>query len=208
LDIMPLVLAAVAGYLIGSISFSRLAGRFVAPGVDMTATTITVPQTGERFEIRGSPASSLIGRASWPWRLAVVLLDMGKAAGPTLFFRLAYPESPAYAVAFAFAVIGHNWPLYHGFFGGFGISSIIGGVAVVDPIALVATIPVGVVVGKLILDNLSMANGFAILLPLYFAVIAQNAAMTLASLAVLVAYWIAKRSRLVVVRSRPEGDLP
>jgi glycerol-3-phosphate acyltransferase PlsY len=207
-DLAPIGLAAVAGYLVGSISFARLAGRFVAPGVDITATTIAVPQTGERFEIRGAPASSLTGRASWQWRLAVVLLDMAKAAIPTILFRVAYPDSPAYAAAFAFAVIGHIWPIYHGFFGGFGISSIIGGVAVVDPIALVVTIPVGVVVGKVFLDNLSMVNGFAILLPLYFVVIAQNAAMAVASIAVLAAYWIAKRSRLVVVRSQPDGDQP
>ena len=57
-------------------------------------------------------------------------------------------------------------------------------------------------------DGDGLIAGQSELLPLYFAVIAQNAAMTLASLAVLVAYWIAKRSRLVVVRSRPEGDLP
>lgn len=208
MEILLLALAAITGYLIGSISFARLVARLVAPGVDITATTITVPNTGDRYEVRGAPASALTGRAPGPWRLLVVLLDMAKAAVPTLAFRLLFPDSPAYAAAFAFAVIGHNWPIYHRFLGGFGISSIIGGVVVVEPLALVVTIPLGVAVGKLLLDDVSMINGFAILLPIYFLVIARNPEMTLASLAVLAAYWLVKRSRLVHVRPGAVGDHP
>lgn len=208
MNVEIVVLAAVVGYLLGSISFARIVGRITAPGVDITTTTINVPSTGERYEVRGAPASSLRDRASVPWRLAVVLLDMAKAAVPTFSFQALYPESPAYAAAFAAAVIGHNWPIYHRFLGGFGISSIIGGVAVIDPLALLVTIPIGVVVGKLFLDDLSMINGFALLLPAYFVLIPGNVEAAIASLVVLVAYWAVKRTRLVHVRPGGPGADP
>lgn len=205
MDLLPLALAAVVGYLLGSISFTRIVGRIKTPGIDLTATTISVPQTGERFDVRGLHASSLMGRASWPWRLLVVVLDMAKAGVPTFAFSQLYPESAAYAVAFAAAVIGHNWPIYHGFLGGFGISSIIGGVLAIDPVALLVTIPIGVVVGKVFLDNMSMINGFTLLLPVYFLLVGGNVEAALACLVALAAYWVVKQQRLVRVVVRADG---
>jgi acyl phosphate:glycerol-3-phosphate acyltransferase len=194
------LLAGAIGYLAGSVSFARIIGRLVAPGVDLTRTTIDSPRTGEAWGIHGAQASSLTGRAPWPWRLLVVLLDMAKAGVPTLAFRMAFPGDPAYAVAFAAAVIGHNWPVYHRFLGGFGISSIIGGTLAINPLALLVTIPVGVGIGRLFLDNMSMVNGFAFLLPVWYLVVDRNIEATLASVAVVVAYTLAKRGRLTYAR--------
>ena len=204
-DVGLVAVAAIVGYLLGSLSFARIIGRIVAPGVDLTHTTIIVPNTGERFEIEGVPASALTGRASWPWRLAVVLLDMAKAGIPTFAFHALFPASPAYAAVFAAAVLGHNWPIYYRFVGGYGISSIIGAVVAFDPLALLVTIPIGVVVGKFVLDSMSMINGFTLLLPIWFLVVQRNVEATIASVIVLVAYWIAKRTRLTHIKPSAAG---
>ena len=43
MDPLTAAIALVAGYLIGSISFARIVGRFAAPGVDLTEKTL-IPQ--------------------------------------------------------------------------------------------------------------------------------------------------------------------
>jgi len=204
MDVIWVVLAAAVGYLLGSISFARLIARRTAPGVDITRTTVEAPRTKEHWEVRGAQASSLIGRASGPWRLAAVLLDMAKAFAPTLVFRLALPDSPAFAAAYAGAVIGHNWPVWHGFLGGFGISSIMGGALAIDPVGLLVTMPIGIVVGRLLFDEMSMINGFAVLLPVWYFVVRGDIPATVGGLVVLAAYWVAKSRRLV----HTKGDAP
>lgn len=200
------LVAAVVGYLLGSISFARLAARVFAGGQDISRTSISSPRTGEHWEVHGNQASSLTGRASWQVRLGVVLLDMAKAGIPTYILRVSLPDDPAYAIAFAAAVIGHNWPIYHGFLGGFGISSIIGGTLAIDPLALVVTIPIGVVVGKIFLDQMSMINGFVFLLPVWFVVVDPRPEAVAASIVVIGAYWIAKRTRLTHTKTAPTTE--
>lgn len=196
-ELVKVLAAAVVGYLLGSISFARLIAARTAPGVDITRTEIEAPRTKERWEIRGAQASSLMGRASGPWRLAAVVLDMAKAFVPTLAFRLAFPDSSAFVAAYAGAVIGHNWPIWHGFLGGFGISSIMGGALAIDPVGLLVTMPLGIVVGRLLWDEMSMINGFAVLLPAWYFIVRGDIPATVGGLVVLVAYWVAKSQRLV-----------
>lgn len=197
------IVATVLGYALGSISFARLGARLLAGGQDISRTSISSPRTGERWEIHGNQASSLTGRAPWQARLIVVLLDMAKAGVPTYVLRVALPDDPAYAFAFAAAVIGHNWPIYHRFLGGFGISAIIGGTLAIDPVALFVTVPIGVIIGRVFLDEMSMINGFVFLLPIWYVVVTRDPAAAAASIVVLGAYWVAKRRRLV--HSRPEA---
>jgi len=208
-QILVVVAAAVVGYLLGSISFARLIARRTAPGVDITRTTVEAPRTREHWEVRGAQASSLIGRASRPWRLAAVLLDMAKAFVPTLAFHLAFPDSPAFVAAYAGAVIGHNWPIWHGFLGGFGLSSIMGGALAIDPIGLLVTMPIGIVVGRLLWDEMSMINGFAVLLPAWYLLVRGDVPATVGGLVVLAAYWVAKSQRLVHTKGeRDEAPTP
>ncbi len=128
---------------------------------------------------------------------------MAKAGVPTYVLRIALPDDPAYAFAFAAAVIGHNWPIFHRFLGGFGISAIIGGTLAIDPVALFVTVPIGVIIGRVFLDEMSMINGFVFLLPIWYIVVTRDVAAASASIVVLGAYWVAKRKRLV--HSRPEA---
>jgi len=75
----------------------------------------------------------------WKFALGVVLVDVGKGAlAAWLGLRFGPADEPlspralAHASAFA-AAIGHVWPLWHGFRGGKGVGTLLGGLLVLWP---------------------------------------------------------------------------
>lgn len=69
-----------------------------------------------------------------------VALEAAKAALPTLAARVLLPDSPAAPAAAAGAVVGHVLPLWNGLrMGGYGMSPMLGGMLVLDPVGLVVT---------------------------------------------------------------------
>jgi glycerol-3-phosphate acyltransferase PlsY len=156
MNLWVLVLAAAAGYLLGSISFARLVTRIAAPEADITGLAVPVAGTEEaaRVEVVGANAASMI--LGPKLGLAVGLLDMLKVILPTLAFRLYAPDQPYYLVASVTGLLGHNWPLYHRFRGGRGFSVIFGSFVVVDWLGALVTPLVGTLVGIVILGNASL----------------------------------------------------
>jgi glycerol-3-phosphate acyltransferase PlsY len=114
-------------YLLGSVSGSLLLGRL--RGVDIRAAG------------SGSTGGTNAFRTQGAWfALGTVAIDIGKgalAAWLALRFLPAgmHPAWP-YACAFA-AVLGHVWPLFHGFRGGKGAATLVGGLATLWPQATV-----------------------------------------------------------------------
>jgi glycerol-3-phosphate acyltransferase PlsY len=110
-------------YLLGSVSGSLLLGRL--HGVDIRAAGSG--STGGTNALRT--------RGAW-FALGTVLIDIGKGAlAAWLALRFLPSEMPAawlYAIAFA-AAIGHVWPLFHGFRGGKGAATVVGGLAILWP---------------------------------------------------------------------------
>lgn len=194
------LLAALVGYLAGSVSVARIVGRLGGASEDLSRTVVEDEGSGDRWEIHGVQASSLRDRVAVPWQIAAIVGDMAKAALPTLGFRLAFPDDPAFAFAFVAVVVGHVWPLYHRFLGGFGITSIIGGALAIDPVVLLLSLPLGLLVGRLLLDRMSMVNGFVYLLPPLFLAVTGSVAAAAGAVAVALVYERAKRSRLALRR--------
>ncbi len=119
----------VVAYLLGSLSGSLLLGRF--RGVDI--------RTQGSGNAGGTNALRTQG---WKFALGVVVIDIGKgvlAAWLALRFApvegLLAPTSLAYVAAFATA-LGHVWPLWHGFRGGKGVGTLLGGLIVLWPASL------------------------------------------------------------------------
>lgn len=191
-----LAVAAVVGYLIGSISFTRLVGTRVVPDADLLETTLAYADDGESVPVRGVSATSLRTHAGGWWALLVVVLDIAKAAVPTLAFGWLAPETDAMTVAAAAAVIGHVWPVWHGFVGGFGVSPMIGGLLVIDPLALAATIAVGGLFGLLLADRLVAFDGWTLLLIPWFAWRGEPVEVAYAVVVVAV-YWFAMRAEVL-----------
>jgi len=138
--VIELIIAAAAGYLLGSISGSLALGRL--RGVD-------IRQLGSG-NAGGTNALRTVG---WKFALGVVLIDVGKgavAAGllPLILLQLPFTvfdwHTLAAAAGFA-AVLGHVWPLYFRFRGGKGAGTAVGVVAVVAPWCLAPLLLVWVV---------------------------------------------------------------
>ena len=122
-------------YLLGSFSGSLTLGRL--RGVDIR--TLGSGNAGGTNALRTQ---------GWAFALGTALIDVGKGA---LAAGLALRFSPPaflwlpYAAILA-AVAGHVWPLWHGFRGGKGAATLIGGMLVLWPLAVAVLIGVWLLV--------------------------------------------------------------
>jgi len=136
---VALVVGAVSGYVAGSVSFSQVVGQRAAPGDDLSVTRIEVRETGTTVEFHGITPTSVKEHAGGRAMMASIALEAAKAAVPTLAMRLALPGTGAATAAASSAVVGHVFPAWNGFRGGYGMSPMIGGLAVLDPTGLLVT---------------------------------------------------------------------
>ena len=116
----------LAAYLLGSISGSLLLGKL--RGVDIR--TIGSGNAG---------GSNALRTQGLKFALGTVLVDIGKGALASWLAWRFLPDavSPAWLYACVLAAVaGHVWPLFHGFRGGKGAATLVGGLAVVWPQAL------------------------------------------------------------------------
>jgi glycerol-3-phosphate acyltransferase PlsY len=117
----------LVSYLLGSVSGSLLLGRL--RGVDIRAAGSGSAGGTNAFRTQG-----------WWFALGTVAIDIGKGALAAWLALRFLPAGmhPAWVYACAFAaVLGHVWPLFHGFRGGKGAATLVGGLAVLWPQALV-----------------------------------------------------------------------
>ena len=139
-------LVAAAGYLIGSISFARIVGSRVGAGTDLTRTDVVLPG-GAEMEYRGVSATSVAVRSGPRWGIVTGVLDTLKAFVPTLLARRRWPDQPYHVAVATGVLVGHIYPLYHGFKGGKGQTPFYGSVLAVDPLAIPVTSAAGAVLG-------------------------------------------------------------
>src|SRR5687768_3501188 len=152
--VFAIVLLLVVAYLLGSLSGSLLLGRW--RGVDIR--TLGSGNAGGTNALRTQ---------GWKFALGTVVVDVGKGALATwLALRYGHAAWVALAAGFA-AVVGHVWPVFHGFRGGKGAGTLVGVLAVAWPTALAAVLAtwvVAMVVGGYV--GLSTVLGVAVL-PLF-----------------------------------------
>jgi glycerol-3-phosphate acyltransferase PlsY len=191
--VTPFLIAALLGYLAGSISFARLVGRRVAPAAELGTDRLRFHADGEEVAVSGVSATSISVRAGRRWGFLVSILDIAKAALVTALCRWLFPDDQAYLAAATFAVVGHIWPVWHGFRGGFGVSPMLGGLLVVDPVALLVTIPLGILIGMLLADRLIAFDGWTLLLAPWFLVVPGDVAAAAYALIITLLYWWAMR---------------
>jgi glycerol-3-phosphate acyltransferase PlsY len=134
-------LLLLAAYLLGSLSGSLLLGRL--RGVDI--------RTMGSGNAGGTNAFRTQGLA---FALGVVVIDIGKGAlAAWLGLDFAPPASAAWlghACAFA-AVVGHVWPVWHGFRGGKGAATAVGALIVLWPLSV--PVMLAVWIGTLVLSG-------------------------------------------------------
>ncbi|KAA2285409.1 glycerol-3-phosphate 1-O-acyltransferase PlsY [Arenimonas fontis] len=133
---MPLIdpVLVVVAYLLGSLSGSLLLGRL--QGVDIR--TLGSGNAGGTNALR---------TRGWRFALGTVLVDVGKGVLAVWLAR-RFGSGVAwlpYAAAAA-AVLGHVWPLFHGFRGGKGAATLVGALLLLWPLALAVVIGTWLVV--------------------------------------------------------------
>lgn len=141
------LLAAVTGYLAGSIPFALIVTRWFGKGKPLKLPELAVP--GRKQPFRSSSVSATAVRLQLGARYGCLtsILDMAKAAAVTLAFKLATPEQPYYLIAAGFATVGHVWPIFHRFRGGRGQSPVIGSLFVIDWPTPLIVYPVAQIMG-------------------------------------------------------------
>lgn len=128
-----LFLNTALAYLIGSVSGSLWLGRLRQ--VDIRT-----------FGSGNAGGTNALRAQGFMFALGVVIIDIGKGVLATslpvwlTWGSVAHP-SAAFYCAFA-AVVGHCYPVWHGFRGGKGAATAIGGLLVIQPLALVPMLAV------------------------------------------------------------------
>jgi glycerol-3-phosphate acyltransferase PlsY len=157
MDPLLTLLAAVTGYLCGSISFARLVSKIAAPQEDITKTEIDVEGSEEKMVMSVVSATTVSMHIGPRFGFATVVMDMLKIVVPTLLFKHLAPGPPYFLIAAATGLLGHIWPLYHGFQGGRGLSAVYGGMFAIDWIGVFATSLGGMVFGLFVLRDFLVA---------------------------------------------------
>ena len=132
-----LVVQLLVAYLLGSLSGSLLLGRL--RGVDIR--TLGSGNAGGTNALRTQ---------GWAFALGTVLVDVGKGALAVAIARwlapLADPRGAWTLLVVIAAMAGHVWPLFHGFRGGKGAATLVGGLLLAWPVALVPVLSIWLVV--------------------------------------------------------------
>jgi acyl phosphate:glycerol-3-phosphate acyltransferase len=122
--VVTVVLLLLAAYLLGSLSGSLLLGRL--HGVDI-----------REHGSGNAGGTNALRTQGWKFALGTVLIDVGKGIAAVMLATGLGPAQPwlPHAAGFA-AVLGHVWPVFHGFRGGKGAGTLVGTLLVLWPLSV------------------------------------------------------------------------
>lgn len=155
---VKLFIAVLAGYLLGSIPPSFLAGKITR--------NIDIRQYGSG----NAGATNVLRVLGVKAGIAVFLADILKGVLAALVGRWMAGEIGAVLAGFA-AIVGHNWPVFLNFRGGKGIATSFGVLLVLFPLISAILFVVGVIIiaitGYVSLGSITAAILFPILLVIF-----------------------------------------
>jgi glycerol-3-phosphate acyltransferase PlsY len=167
MDAFLVVLFFLLGYLLGAISFARIAIRLIDPQDGLGDVYLPIAGTQEKMKMHAMGANTASMKYGSRVGCTIGALDMLKVFIPTLVVRLLYPDMPYYLLPALGGMVGHNWPIYYRFKGGRGISAFYGGLLAIDPIGAVVTSFIGMIVGMVIFKDflVSYLAGLWLIIP-------------------------------------------
>lgn len=128
-----IVAAWLVAYLLGSLSGSLLLGRL--RGVDIRTQGSGNAGGTNAFRTQGAV-----------FAIGTVGIDIGKGVVAVLLVRAVGGGDGAAMLGALLATAGHVWPLFHGFRGGKGAATLVGGLIVLWPLAVLPLLAVWLVV--------------------------------------------------------------
>jgi glycerol-3-phosphate acyltransferase PlsY len=192
---MTEVLAAVLGYLLGSIPFGLVLTRAAGLG---DIRTIGSGNIG---------ATNVLRTGNKGLALATLLLDGGKGAMAVLLARWMVGEESTYLIAGVAAVLGHNFPVWLKFKGGKGVATTLGTMLAAAPLVGVFACLTWFAVA-LVFRYSSLAALVALALaPLYAELMVHDHWVALAFLALAILGWIRHRANLARLKRGEEPKI-
>jgi len=160
MNFLNIFISSLIGYLVGSISFSRIILRIKAPNKSLEDLKLKLDNTEDEISVMmgagANKASIILGTK---WGIIIGILDMLKVIIPLIIFRyFLFPVESYFLYVAAFGLIGHNWPIYYRFKGGRGHSVMLGSLIVIDWLAVVVNIILGNLLGFALLGSLVFAS--------------------------------------------------
>ena len=193
---LSLVLAVVAGYLLGSIPSGLLIGRWLR-GIDIRE--FGSGRTGATNALRSLGARGFI---------LTFLADAAKAMAAVVLARYIVGDNGdptlAGAIGGLAAIIGHNWSVFIGFSGGRGVASSFGAMLVLFwPGALVGLIAAALLIATTKYVSLGSIVGTIVgLIATVIAIVVQPSGPGLLIFAVVTAVLVIARHRDNIARLR------
>jgi len=137
-EILKLIILSVAGYLIGSLSFSVIITKLVT-GRDI-----------RNIDFKNAGAYNVFKNIGKGWGCVVAVLDGLKGLFLICIGFLLKMQAPYIIIAASFVIIGHCFPVYNHFYGGRGGAPIIGVLVTFLPLELVVWFVPAILIGLLI----------------------------------------------------------
>jgi acyl-phosphate glycerol 3-phosphate acyltransferase len=189
------IIAILASYLIGSVSFSIVIAKWVK-GID-------IRQHGSG-NAGATNTLRVLGKGPG---IAVFLLDIAKGVGAVLLGHAAGDNEWIPVLCGLAAIVGHNWPVWFRFKGGKGIATAVG---VTATLAFVPALCAGVVAIAVIAATRYVSLGsllFAAFTPLFIAVLSFSLPL-IAGTAVICAFaFLRHRTNIVKLVQGTENKL-
>jgi glycerol-3-phosphate acyltransferase PlsY len=193
---MNSIIAIILSYLLGSISFSYLAGKFLK-GID-------IRQHGSG-NAGATNTLRVLGKGPG---ISVFVLDIFKGVLAVWISAWLVPDSLKVEILCGVAVVvGHNWPVYFNFKGGKGIATTIG---VMLTLSFLPVLFAGIIAIIVIIFTRYVSVGslvFAVLLPLFIWWLKEPNAILWISLVVAVFAFVRHRTNIVKLMQGRENKL-
>jgi glycerol-3-phosphate acyltransferase PlsY len=159
-DSSVVVLLAVGGYLIGSLSFAVIVSRVM--GLDDPRT----------YGSQNPGATNVLRSGNKKAAIATLLFDALKGYFPVLLVKLYGPayglDDQAVALVAISAFIGHLWPVFFAFKGGKGVATAAGVLFGVEPLLGLATMGTWVIVAFFFRYSSLAALAASLFAPAYY----------------------------------------
>lgn len=174
------------GYLLGSISFSYIAGRLFGK--------MDIRQHGSK----NAGATNVLRNVGVKAFIFASVLDILKGVAAVQLAKYFYPEQDLLIVLTAgAAIIGHNWPLFFGFKGGKGIATTVGVLLGLNaPAALIVMVTMAIIVYITRYVSLASLVGTALLPILIYYFVGANIYYMFFAFIVAIMAWYKHRANI------------
>lgn len=189
------ITAMIVSYLVGSINFSLLIGKWLC-GIDI-----------RQYGSGNAGATNTLRILGKGPAMVVLLLDAAKGMAAVLFGYLLTNYTWVTVLCGAAAIVGHNWPIYFHFRGGKGVATTIGVLAV---LAFWAAFCAGIIAVVLIIWKRYVSLGsllFAGLTPIFIFLFRYDWSIFWGSLLLCFFAFYQHRSNMVKIIRGTENQL-